>query len=125
MNGLESVQTGDTVIYWPANQDALPGYVVVEHATKTQITVAGKRWLRRDGCEVGDASGNIWVSKARIVPLTDATRLAAEKAILERTVGIRRQRAEWVIHETRWGRVPLETLEQIAEMLKAAREPEE
>jgi hypothetical protein len=94
MNGLENVQVGDTVIYWPADQNALPGYVLVEHATKTQITAAGKRWTRRDGREVGSASSNIWYPRAHIVMLTDATKSAAEKAIFDRTLGIRRSRAE-------------------------------
>jgi delta 1-pyrroline-5-carboxylate dehydrogenase len=118
MNGLENVQVGDTVIYWPADQNAVPQYVSVERVTKTQITAGAQRWLRGDGYAVG-ARLNIW-HHAYIMALTDATKAQAQKAIKERTLAARRHHSVWIIRETQWDRVPLETLEQIAEMLKAA-----
>ena len=60
---LDAVAVGDEVILWPAPpaywsapKDLRPAIAIVERATKTQLTVEGRRFTRQRGLEVGYAA---------------------------------------------------------------------
>ncbi|MCK9356979.1 MAG: hypothetical protein M0R22_07555 [Dehalococcoidia bacterium] len=123
MNDLENVEAGDEVVYWPGDEWLPPEIVVVDRTTKTQIMAAAKHWRRKTGREVGEEPA-VWSrNRERIEPVNDETRRQVAALIAQRAEDDHRRNLRDAIVGTirrEWECLPLETLEQVAEMLKAA-----
>ena len=120
MGGLENVQKGDTVIYWPYSQFEPPEFVPVEHATKTMIVAKGRPWQRKTGRVAGKTVHVWWPDFVRIEAVTEESRRKAEIAIAAYVERQRRRDAERTIRYARLELVPLETLESVATLLREA-----
>jgi len=120
MGGLENVQKGDTVIYWPYSQFEPPEFVPVEHATKTMIVAKGQRWQRKTGWSVAHTARVWWPTFLRIEAVTEESRHKAGTAIEAYVERQRRRDAERTIRYARLELVPVETLESVATLLREA-----
>ena len=120
VSGLENVQKGDMVIYWPRSPFDPPEFVPVEHATKTMIVVKEERWQRKTGRNVAHNVRVWWPDFPQIEAVKEESRHKAETAIAADVERQRRRDAERTIRYARLELVAVEVLESVATLLRDA-----